>query len=301
MQSNDDAKSAGSELEHKSNREPRYPIGPDAPRSASQLGFDALHASTQDTFLYRTVSIFAYYFGLLFLDFLLVASLYSNSSSSTTEFHGLTTGAIFIGHTAFTTIVTTLICRNWLEGVLSCSVGILGILIAAFLPSLIEDGTPPDFFLTAVMIPAICLVSTLPIHVLRWWFGWRLVNRTDELPTPSRLSIEDMILTPAAVVALFVAAGLASAFSQSEMSILGTASWAASIPLMVICLVIFVPTIYWFFRGTDLGAGWAAACGYLIACSFAMILLAAILSNGNLTPEPLGWFVYFMAVSSLVA
>ncbi len=35
-----------------------------------------------------------------------------------------------------------------------------------------------------------------------------------------------------------------------------------SIPALIVCGVIVLPSTYWFFRGTDLGSAWAGAGGY---------------------------------------
>ncbi len=109
-----------------------------------------------------------------------------------------------------------------------------------------------------------------------------------------------MILVPSAIAAILVAAGQSSAFSDDPSMASNMMSLVFSIPALIVCGVIVLPSTYWFFRGTDLGSAWAGAGGYLLACTCALVLLAAVLSNGSLPPQALGMILGMMFIASLV-
>ncbi len=176
----------------------------------------------------------AYFCGLLLLEFLLIGII----SANTAQIIALTASGLITGLLAFIAIATSLMSRNWLEGVLMSAAGLFCVIAAAILPSLPMMGFRAEMLLLTVTLPAICLVATAPLIGMRWWFGWRLTLAADELYGPSRLSIEDMILVPAALAAMFVAAGMSTAFSDGFVTLPSYTSLFAALPAMVICLIV---------------------------------------------------------------
>ena len=265
--------------------------------SAAAVPRDNYSNPVAATPLNRPHGVVAYYCGLLFFEFLLLGILYSDPH----ELIALTASGLITGQLAFTAIATSLMSRNWVEGVLIGAVGLLGILIAAWLPTAFRGGAQSIVLLTAFALPAICFISTLPLICMRWWFGWRLTLATDKLHAPSRLSIEDMILVPSAVAAMFVAGNLSGAFGDQLLMAPSFSSLLfVSIPALVICLLVVVPATYWYFRGADIAAGLAGAAGYLLACFFVMLFLVIAISNGRVPPAFLGWLIGFLFIASLI-
>ena len=269
------------------------------PSSDPALGVPKENTQTADASapLNRLHGIAAYFCALLFFEFLLLGIL----SSDPHEIIVLAAGGLITGQLAFTAIATSLMSKNWVEGVLIGAAGLLCIFIAAWLPTSFRAVWRPSLFLFAFSLPATCLIATSPLICMRWWFGWRLTLAKDKLYAPSRLCIEDMILVPCAIAAMFVAGNLSNAIGDPlPMTPDLSGLLFVSLPALVVCLVMVTPATYWFFRGADLAAGWAASAGYLVACFFVLLFLVIAISNGQVPPAFLGWLIGFFSIASLI-
>jgi len=241
-------------------------------------------------------SVIGFYCVLLFFDLVLVATLRSSESTVISViFSGVVSAQI-----ALVVIFGSLTGDNWLEGILiECAAG-LGILLFCWLPIIDKAGFAPSGLSFLAALPAMALIISLPLLSMRWWFGWRLLRGLYHCFVPERMSIESMILVPAALMTIFWAAKQASQFItdqfiNSPVMFLGLAG-----PLAIICLIAVLPEVYWFFRIDDREIAWTACLGYLFAWTLGSLVFFYFISSGRLPPQGVGLFLVFMGTVSLV-
>jgi hypothetical protein len=201
--------------------------------------------------------------------------------------------SFILGQIALAIVVGGLMADNWLEGLfLSVALVLCGIGLSMF-----AGGADLDSRVLRgiVIIPFACFVAALPFILLRWTIGWKL--RRQELPVPPRmrLTIEDMILVPASVMAICVVASI----QDREMFVfLGLAS--SFILLPIISLLFVLPCTYWAFRVEDSVHRWLLCLGYPLAV--VIIVMVCIASFGGQLPgEAVGWGVFCTLTASCVA
>ena len=207
-------------------------------------------------FKWGSSAAIVYYCGLLFMDFLMMAIL----SVEPSELIALVAMGMIAGQMAFVA-ACSLMGANWLEGILLSAAGLLGIIVMCSLPLAFRGSVVPGAVVFTPCLPAICFIACSPLVMMRWWFGWRLTSSSIVASSRSRLSIEDLILVPSAVVAIFVAANVGSSFADDTFSSFSIWYVFSAIPATVICLIAVVPITYWFFRSDAGVAAWIASVG----------------------------------------
>ncbi len=270
----------------------------DEPYSTVTESSEARVAAAPVSIQWGSSGVIAYYCGLLLLEFMLILMMRLTAS----EPIALITIGLVVGHVVFVLTAGSFMGENWLEGVLLSGVGILGIIVACTLPEGIRMATVPMAFLPLLFsLPAMCLIASLPLLIVRWWFGWRLASGSTAAPTRSRLSIEDLILVPSAVVTLFVAANFTT--GHSDETFIRPSGWyfTGAVPGTILSLLIVLPIVFWFFRKDDVVMAWFASGGYVFAWTFVCIFIVAIMSNGRIPPQLLSWLIGTTAIASLVA
>ncbi|MDX1928247.1 MAG: hypothetical protein SFV81_17095 [Pirellulaceae bacterium] len=236
--------------------------------------------------------LIAYVLALYFVDFVGSAAMRNaRSEFLITVF----VGAVY-GQIALAMVVGGLMGRNWLEGILWSSLAVTCGVVSGSVGSGMEfEARTPLFVAT---IPLFCLAGSFPLILFRWTLGWRLQPETAVVAPRSRVTIEDMVLVPASLVALWVMAWApAGAASQGDF---GSMIWVTLLPLMGICLILVVPCTYWAFRIPDSAARWVLCMGY--PCLMAIILMIVLSANtGGPPAAAVVWITLGAVITSGVA
>ena len=194
---------------------------------------------------------------------------------------------VVYGQLALAMVVGGLMGSNWLEGVFLASVAVLcgvGIFQAA---SGVEIELENMLF--TALIPLTCLFGAFPLILFRWTVGWRLCPETIAISPRARLSIEDLILVPAALVAFWVMALVP--LGSDPYDELWTSLFMAILPMMGVCVLFVLPCTYWAFRIRDSGFRWALCMGYPLILSIGA--LAVIAASGSRLPgEAIGRLLF---------
>jgi hypothetical protein len=249
--------------------------------------------STEPTQPFGSTAFIAYVLALFIVDGLGFATI----KNARSEFLMIALMSVIYGQIALAMVVGGLMGRNWLEGTFLSSLAVLcGASIGA-----VASGTVIEFsfLLYAATIPLICLMGAFPLILLRWTVGWQLQPDALLVTAPrSRLTIEDMILVPASLVAFWVMSLAPTEVDPNEMYWGGMSM--AALPLLVVCVVFVLPCIYWAFRIKDIGSRWVLCLGYPSSLMI-MVLVVVSAFNRGLPGEAIGWVVFGSLIASGVA
>ncbi len=203
---------------------------------------------------------------------------------------------LMLAQVALASVIGGLMGNNWLEGIFLSAVTVLSSVVAFKLAT--GAAIQANDVLNATAIPFLCLAGSLPLILLRWSLGWRLCPQAFQARARSRLTIEDMIVVPACIVAFCVMALAPLYFDHNDSNRVVGISLTALLP--VYSLLYVVPSTYWAFRIEDTGLRWALCIGYPFTITVvAMVCTASI--SGGLPGRAMGLYLASTLLSSSIS
>ncbi len=212
------------------------------------------------------------------------------------------TTAAIVGQILFCLLLGGLLSDYWLKGlVIGTSLLVcwaLCLLLGTQWFGRIGLILTPDFFWYLFALPAIILGGSTPLLICRSAFGWKLI-RANARSSQSRFSVEDLLLTTAAIASvLFMCRVPQIATERPPNIVLAFIAYGIAFSF-VATLVILIPTAYIAFRykvGRQRRLGYGLLFGVIYG-AFLSLLIAPLIAPVGLTAlayafaVPLGLFV----------